>query len=67
MGNVMGQVHSLRLEPEGVFAESEKCTACPGRLVCSGACPSRRILNGESKEDCALRRTAFQIVEQNDV
>ena len=67
MGNVMGQVHSLRLEPEGVFAESEKCTACPGRLVCPGACPSRRILNGESKEDCALRRTAFQIVEQNDV
>lgn len=67
MGNVMDQVRFLRLEPDGAFADPEKCTTCPGRLVCPGACPSRRILNGETEEDCAMRRTAFQIVEQNDV
>ena len=67
MGNVMDQVRFLRLEPDGAFADPEKCATCPGRLVCPGACPSRRILNGETEEDCAMRRTAFQIVEKNDV
>lgn len=48
-------------------SKSLKCNKCKYEKICSGGCPSRLIVNsgntGYSPQDCALRRTAFEIAE----
>lgn len=47
-------------------SKSQNCNKCRYEKVCPGGCPSRIIANSEnnySPQDCALRRTAFEIAE----
>ncbi len=47
---------------------AESCNICKYGQICVGACPARSIINAEgcgfTEEDCALRKTAFEIVEK---
>lgn len=66
----MGNVHNsssqrvVKLKHE----RPESCRLCKYGAVCIGACPSRSIINsntgGFTVEDCALRKTAFEIIEE---
>lgn len=66
----MGNIHdesswrNIKLDRKG----SKICEECTYKDVCIGACPARSILNntGDSytPEDCALRKTAFEIVQK---
>lgn len=46
----------------------ETCSLCKYRDICVGACPARSIINGKNNritlEECALRKTAFEIIEE---
>lgn len=46
----------------------DNCNSCKYGKICIGACPARSIINAEgfrfTEEDCALRKTAFEIVEK---
>lgn len=47
----------------------EACSLCKYGSICVGACPSRSIINGQNNritiEECALRKTAFEIIEDS--
>lgn len=64
MGNVDdGAIRVMALKTE----KSPECGACRYGKLCPGGCPSRLIINCRdgrySPQDCALRRTAFEIAE----
>jgi len=51
-----------------VKAEPQACKTCDYYTVCPGGCPSRLILNDETKQDasldCVLKKAAFELAEQ---
>ncbi len=65
MGNVMeGEVAPLALKG----GRDSACGGCRYETLCPGGCPSRLILNcgaaTRQSQDCALRKTAFEIAEE---
>lgn len=65
MGNLDSpDIRTIRLETE----KTPGCIKCSYGKVCPGGCPARSILNtgnaSYSPQDCALRRTAFEIAEE---
>ncbi len=65
MGNVDdGDIRVMALRAD----KSPECSACRYERLCPGGCPSRLIINRPdsrySPQDCALRRTAFEIAEE---
>lgn len=64
----MGNVNQENIKIIELKTNKDKnCTNCKYKKVCPGGCPSRLIMNyGNtyySPQDCALRRTAFEIAE----
>lgn len=66
MGNIYHECtyREVKLDIE----RPESCNSCKYGKICMGACPARSIINsdgrGFTKEDCALRKTAFEIAEK---
>jgi uncharacterized protein len=66
MGNIndKSKINMISLE----MIQSDMCMKCKYKQLCVGACPARSIVNGGianfTKEDCALKKTAFKIVEK---
>lgn len=66
----MGNIYDLTSQREVRINnnKAETCKGCKYEKICVGACPARNIVNGETYgvaiEDCVLRKTAFEIVEE---
>lgn len=64
MGNVKDkEIRPVSLEPAMDFG----CRECAWWQVCPGSCPSRRIRNGDTRLDCALRKSAFELAGKENV
>ncbi|MEG2288684.1 MAG: radical SAM protein [Clostridium sp.] len=66
----MGNIYDEKTSQKNIKIHMNKpnsCGICKYGDICTGACPSRSILNGYDTgvtiEDCALRKVAFNIVE----
>lgn len=66
MGNIYHE--SAYREVKLDVKRSKSCNSCKYGKICMGACPARSIINaggcGFTEEDCALRKTAFEIAEK---
>lgn len=65
MGNINdSDIRAMALK----VGKNPNCSKCKYEKFCPGGCPSRLLINCEDKlyspQDCALRRTAFEIAEE---
>ncbi len=66
MGNVYDEISYKNVKLD--IKRPQNCNNCKYTEICIGACPARSIINAGNlrftQEDCALRKTAFQIAEK---